>query len=131
MTQPTDRDSGESPRAASLQIRTHPRPHGQVRLEVRGECDFATVPLLGSAVAAQTQLGRREIQLDLSAVTFLDASGLRGLVEARNHLLSHHAQLVLLRPAPCVLRLLQLTQLDEVMPIRGGPALADHSTSRA
>lgn len=131
MTQRPDRDGESSTRVASLQIRTRPRPRGRVRLEVCGECDVATAPLLRGAVAAQTRAGRREVQLDLSAVTFLDASGLRGLVEARNDLVCHHAQLVLLRPAPCVVRLLQMTHLDEVMSIRGWPPLVDRSTTHA
>lgn len=134
---PAPRARHQTPvQAPSLDIDVRLRPGSRVRLTVRGECDRTTAELLRAVVAAQIQAGRPDVQLHLSAVTACDRSGLRALVEARNDLLANHGQLLLLRPAACVTRLLRMTQLDQVMPILTEAALAaclapdDEATSR-
>ncbi|BCJ49451.1 anti-sigma factor antagonist [Actinoplanes sp. NBRC 14428] len=68
-------------------ISDHPAEGGVIRLGVRGEVDLATAPDLERAVAgAVARPGAREVLVDLSAVTFLDASGIAAL--ARSHLLA-------------------------------------------
>jgi anti-anti-sigma factor len=49
------------------------------RIVVQGEIDAATIGIVMSVIAEHRHLHR----IDLTAVTFIDSSGLRGLVEAR------------------------------------------------
>lgn len=53
-----------------------------VRLDLTGELDLSSVPVLRAAVAEELAAGRREITADLRDVTFLDAAGIDTLVEA-------------------------------------------------
>jgi anti-anti-sigma factor len=46
-------------------------------------------------------------------VTFLDSSGIRALLVARQHALACGTRLVLRRPSPPVQRVLELTRLTE------------------
>ncbi|MFF8772489.1 STAS domain-containing protein [Kitasatospora sp. NPDC015120] len=75
-----------------------------------GEIDIATAPRLGRRLAAA--LGaHREVVLDLSEVTFMDCSGLRVLVQARNRADRYGGRLVLRGARGPVARLLRLTGL--------------------
>src|SRR5262245_59410492 len=49
---------------------------GAVRIHVEGEIDLATAPLLDSALAG---VDGHRVEVNLSAMTFLDAAGLRVL----------------------------------------------------
>jgi anti-anti-sigma factor len=55
-------------------------------LRVIGEVDLATAPSLSAGIAAHLErargLGHREVDLDLSGVTFFSAAGLRTLLQA-------------------------------------------------
>jgi anti-sigma B factor antagonist len=49
--------------------------------------------------------------LSLEGVTFIDSSGLRGLIQAQRSIRDRGDDLVLRRPAPVVRRLLEITGL--------------------
>jgi|SRR5580704_8303447 anti-sigma B factor antagonist len=51
------------------------------RLAVEGELDLSTVPALARSVEDRQRESRKNLTLDLSAVTFMDSSGLRLLIE--------------------------------------------------
>ena len=55
---------------------------GVVLLTLRGELDLATVAPLRESIAAVAWSNRPEVIVDLHDVTFIDATGLRVLVEA-------------------------------------------------
>ncbi len=59
----------------------------------------------------------RTLQVDLSAVTFLDSSGVGALVGLRNAALNKGGSLVLVSPQPPVRRVLELTTMDKVFDI--------------
>lgn len=80
---------------------------------VRGELVAATAPALRQ-VLIETQAssaGQRAVVVDLSGVTFIDASGLGVLVAALKRARARHGELVLRDPAPGVVRTLELTRL--------------------
>jgi anti-sigma B factor antagonist len=87
---------------------------------VCGEVDLLTAPRLGRALeaAATTRLrcGHHRVVLDVSAVTFMDASGLRVLVSAMRRLTSSGGSLTLRCPTPEVRRLLSITGLTDFLP---------------
>lgn len=51
-------------------------------LAVTGEVDAATAPLLADAVAAAIDADPQEIELDCAAMSFIDSSGIRVLIDA-------------------------------------------------
>lgn len=84
---------------------------------VAGEVDISTAPALHEhLLAALAGLGQ-EVLLDLSGVTFMDASGLRVLVLVNRLLQERGGTLHLLAPAPVICRLLEVTGLTGQFPV--------------
>jgi anti-sigma B factor antagonist len=114
---------------------------GRVLIEVRGELDHYTAPLLEACLDGQ--IGRRRVRtvvVDLQEVTFLGLAGVAVLARARRRCLARGARLVV----RCggrrrVLRPLELTGLaplvleEEVVrrPGQRGPARRSSSRRRA
>src|SRR5687768_7948082 len=88
----------------------------EVVLRVRGEVDTATAPQMGQAIDAQLAR-RRRIVLDLSEVEFMDLHGLAVLMRANRRTRVDGGSFALERPAPCVVRLLELVRVDGEIPI--------------
>jgi anti-sigma B factor antagonist len=55
---------------------------GALWVAIAGELDLATAPLLEEKLAQAEISGESSIVIDLSAVTFIDSSGLRALLDA-------------------------------------------------
>lgn len=91
-------------------------------VQVRGEMDIATGPLLRAVL--DTVVGRRptRVEVDLSGATFMDAHALATLTAVRRRLASRHATLVLRDPSPVVVRLLELSGTEHTFEIAAGPA---------
>jgi anti-sigma B factor antagonist len=86
---------------------------------VSGELDLATVPQLSATVAEHRDA--RLLVLDLNAVTFIDSTGVRVLIEADRACAGAGSRLMVLAGDGPVRRVLDLCELD------GRPALAtDH-----
>lgn len=80
-------------------------------LWVAGDLDQTTVHRFDEAVRPVIA-GAGPLVLDLSGVRFLDSSGVRSLVKLG--LSMQGRALVLREPSPPVMRVLQMTRLDEV-----------------
>jgi anti-anti-sigma factor len=91
---------------------------GVLRLE--GELDPHTAPLLEREVAALTDQGKVDLVLDLSALQFIDSSGLRVLIAAHRELASRGGSLTLRSPSETAQRLLEITGLVDHITIVGG-----------
>ena len=76
------------------------------------EIDSATAPSFASCLE-----GASDLVVDCSAVEFIDSSGLRVLLEAREVRMPHGRTLVLRSPTPAVMRLLEITSTDELFAI--------------
>lgn len=89
--------------------------HGRSLVAVAGDIDLATAPDLHThlcaAIDAMISNVGGVVIVDLSAVTFMDASGLTALIRAEARACERGARLRLRAQAPCVTRLLQLTGL--------------------
>jgi anti-anti-sigma factor len=90
-------------------------PDGDRLAVLCGELDVATVPTLEAAFELVSP--GAAMVLDLSQVTFLDSSGLTGLVRLYHRLGGDRDSVVLRNPTPNVQQVLAITALDTVFRI--------------
>lgn len=83
-----------------------------LRVRLSGEIDAETGVSLRDAVASFDPRRHRSIELDLSAVTFIDSSGIGALVQARRVADEGGARIVLVHPSHPVVRVLALVGLE-------------------
>ena len=92
---------------------------------VSGDLDLATVPRLdaelGGVLAVDGDAPSPErVVVDLSAVDFVDSSGLTALIKANRRAKEDGLAFVLRAPSDRVMRTLKLTQLETVLDIEPG-----------
>ena len=84
-----------------------------VRLVARGELDMHVGPVIVERVSDLADEGVKLIILDLAGVTFLDSSGLRGIIQAGNLLAGRDGQLLIEGASGATQRVLEITGLLE------------------
>ena len=89
---------------------------------VTGDVDISTSPDLRAALAAVLAEDARALVIDLSAVRFIDSTGLGVLVGAYTSVRNANGRLALVNDHPAVLKVFSITALDEVFNIH--PTLA-------
>ena len=94
--------------APPFTVRTESR-NGVARVEIGGELDMATVPLLEEPLSALEGNGVSAILLDLRDVTFLDTSAVHAFVGARERAEAGGKRLVLIGASDRARRVLHLT----------------------
>ncbi|MEM1332727.1 MAG: STAS domain-containing protein [Actinomycetota bacterium] len=83
---------------------------------LEGDIDRQTAPDLRTAVAVH--LGSHDsLRIDMSGVTFIDSSGLRIMLAAQSDAEAAGGSFALVDPSAPVLRLLDLSSLDDQFPI--------------
>ncbi|HTW18354.1 MAG TPA: STAS domain-containing protein [Nocardioides sp.] len=92
-------------------ISARSRPSGPwTVVEVRGEMDVQAEPLVRDVLSAEATC----VVFDLRAVTFLDASGLRVLLDVRRRAVEVGGRVRLVAPSRPVRRILTLTRTDRL-----------------
>ena len=86
-----------------------------------GEFDIATTSTLTALLSRSVAAGCRDVRIDMSGVTFCDASTIGLLVSLDRRLRSAGGSLTIGRCSPCVLRLLNILDLESL--------LSDHQDS--
>jgi anti-sigma B factor antagonist len=104
-------------------VAERPDPHPTV-IRVRGDQDLSNVSALADALARATELGGADVVVDLSGVTFMDASTLGAIVRARHVLESRSRSLIVRCPSPCARRLLDLCGIRDLVDPEGTTAPA-------
>jgi anti-sigma B factor antagonist len=94
----------------AFKVTLEPRA-SSIRVVVAGELDIATVPELSPHVTAGDD--GDAVILDLAAVTFIDSTGLRLLIEA-HAALGERLRIV---PSPACERLFEITGVRDRLPI--------------
>jgi anti-anti-sigma factor len=94
-----------------------------------GEIDLATAPRLSAALRAAT-VDADLLVLDLAAVTFIDSTGIRTLLEADGHAADSGCRLVLLVCEGPVKRVLALCGLDRRLAVVATDAIAPRAPER-
>ncbi len=93
------------------------RDNGTAVVSVRGEVDLYTAPRLWETLDAAIAGTPAELVIDLSAVTFLDSTGLNVLVQAHKRLKPISGSVVVRGASSQVFKALELTKLTKVLTI--------------
>jgi anti-anti-sigma factor len=88
-------------------------------VKATGEVDLATGAPLWAVLDGHLAAGRRFLRLDVSDVSFMDASALSGLSRLHHEALACRGTLVLTGVRPQVARILQLAGLEGVLFVSG------------
>lgn len=105
---------------AIWELATH-RHDGRAHLVLTGELDLDTAPSLLTAVVAELDNGAREVVIDLTHLSFIDSSGLGTLVGCWRRAKNVEAELVVANPNEDVRVTLEITGLDQILPITSEP----------
>ncbi|GIH22850.1 anti-sigma factor antagonist [Acrocarpospora phusangensis] len=84
-------------------------------ISAAGELDATNTAELTLYIAAEHPDAARPLVLDLATLTFIDSSGLRILMDAHQRSRRHGSSLHLAAPHERVIRLLELTGLDQLL----------------
>jgi anti-sigma B factor antagonist len=99
----------------SFGIRVQPMQAGIVRVQVIGEVDLCTAPLLEQALVRELDAAVH-LLLDLSEVSFIDSSGLHAIVSAARTARRNGGMLAVDSPLPGqARRLIEITGLEELL----------------
>jgi len=79
-----------------------------------GDLDMAGAPRLRKEVAQMVAAGDTRLVLDLTAVDFIDSTGLGAVIAALRRVRSHHGELALVCPEPRLQRVFEMCDLDRV-----------------
>jgi stage II sporulation protein AA (anti-sigma F factor antagonist) len=91
-------------------------------LRIEGELDMAGCPGLDRALREAEQTQARRIILDLEALTFIDSSGLKALVNSESALAEQRERLELTRGKGQPANMFRVSALDRALPLTD-PAL--------
>jgi anti-anti-sigma factor len=86
------------------------------RLTLSGELDLATVPRVQQAVDAALARGARTLVVDLSALSFIDSSGLRLFVVLHQRSVAEGWRLSLIRPQERAMTVFRVSGLGDNLP---------------
>jgi anti-anti-sigma factor len=88
-------------------------------MTVRGEVDLASAPKLAAGLSELIGRGHSLVALDLGSVEFMDSTGLGVLVGSIQRLRERGGDLVLRSASPAVVRILEISGLDRLLPPAG------------
>jgi anti-anti-sigma factor len=89
---------------------------GRRTLVLRGELDIAAAARLEAALRDVSANGTTAMTLDLSRLTFMDSTGLRAVLLAKEVSDSHGCELSIVPGPPGIQRIFELTALLDVLP---------------
>jgi anti-sigma B factor antagonist len=85
-------------------------------LRVSGDLDLETAPRLLAAVEPHLS-GAEDLTIDLSALNFIDSSGLSALIRINQRVAATDRRLAIIAPAPQVAKAFEITGLDQILPL--------------
>jgi anti-sigma B factor antagonist len=80
------------------------------------EIDIATTPALRSALLKAAARGHGTLVLDMTMTRFCDSSGLHTLLAAHKRAQDEGGSLLLISPARAIIRVLEVTGLNRLLP---------------
>ena len=110
------RERGYSPRSMDDELSIRISHDGSTAtVAVDGEIDLSTVDELRSAVTGAAGDGTEKVRLDLTAVEFIDSTGLGGLLELRSTLRASDVTLEIEADDGPVRQAMEITGLSELL----------------
>lgn len=107
------------------------RERGEVTVvDVHGEIDLYNAPQIKTAVDRITERGKVWILINLSLCSYLDSTGIGILLHCHSDLRKRRGQLKLLSPSESIVKVFQLTRLENHFEIHMSEAEALASFSR-
>jgi len=100
-----------------LRIDVH-EEEGWTIVVIDGELDAHTASQLDFELAQLNLQGHNRMVLDMARVELVDSTGLGALVAARNRCHEAGGQFALANPRPVVLKVIRVTGLQAVLPVR-------------
>jgi anti-anti-sigma factor len=100
------------------------RDSASVTMRLSGEIDMCTAELFREAALAAIDQGHTDVHIDLSAVTFMDSTGLNALLATSRRAESAGGRLQLVDPPRAVKRVLEVTGVKQLFEIAEVPAPA-------
>lgn len=98
-------------------------------IAVRGEIHVTTAPRFAEHLTGAIESGKTAVVLDMTGVEFIDSTGLTVLLNGLRLVRQRHGRLALVCTNPTVLRLFQITNLDDTFDIFDDrPAAIAHVT---
>ncbi len=95
------------------------REDGEILVRLTGELDMYTSPTLQERLEQLiAEAASQVVVLDLSQLTFIDSSGLSAMVMASRRLRDRGGELSLSGPSPAARRVLEITGISTVIPVR-------------
>ncbi|MGI5246118.1 STAS domain-containing protein [Dactylosporangium sp. CA-139066] len=101
------------------ELQTH-RQGARSQVVLTGELDLDSAPSLLTAVVEELAAGANEVIVDLSGLVFIDSSGLGTLVGCWRRAKNAGAALTVANPGEDVRTTLEITGLDQILPITSG-----------
>ena len=115
------------PPTADLSIRVARSDDARVaRLYVSGELDMSNSAALGAELRRAERRGAAVMVLDLADLSFMDVSGLRAILDAARRARRDGRKLVVANPLPSIVRLFELTAIDQSVEVMAGPVAATY-----
>jgi anti-sigma B factor antagonist len=90
---------------------------GVATVELEGELDIASAPVLDATLADVERGGESTLTLDLARVRFMDSTGLRALLSARRRAESAGRRLLLANLSPDVERVMDVTGVRTIFDV--------------
>jgi anti-sigma B factor antagonist len=101
-----------------VQVRVEERAPHEFVVSLAGELDMATAPMLAETVADLMRRGPvGALVVDVSELRFLDSSGMRALLQARNAATEQGAEFAVRRPREPVAQVLRIAALEQALGI--------------
>lgn len=102
---------------------------GAAVVEVRGELDLATAPVLADRLDEVVTAAPSRVVVDLGPLSFMDLRGVKVLAEARAALPESNCEIVIRRPNRLAHKVLRLVGLDGLCDVSPGSALDPTTTA--
>lgn len=96
------------------------REDAGVLVRLIGSCTMEVASQVGTCIEKLASEPTRMIVVDLADLDFIESSGLGGLVSGYVRCRRRGIEMRLLSPRPAIRKILVLTRLDQVFPIRDG-----------
>ena len=112
----TPREGVHGLEPAQLELTCRTGPNGYQIVSVTGELDIATAEQAYSYISEVIDGRPAPVTVDLSGLTFCDASGLGALARIARHARQKGRQLMLTSARPSLMKIMRITGLDRAFP---------------